>query len=92
MLPTHALPISFASNCLNRQIGFTSSENFFFNLGSQDAIVALSGQLKERCSSCDHRDPQSDLRWMNSGHWLAEIKGLQALHGGLVYHAWQSEP
>ncbi|WP_038178041.1 class II fumarate hydratase [Vibrio rhizosphaerae] len=62
-------------------IQFTSSENFFFNLSSQDAIVALSGQLKTTAVAL--MKISNDLRWMNSGPLagLGEIE-LQALQPG----------
>ncbi|MDN3611932.1 class II fumarate hydratase [Vibrio ostreicida] len=60
---------------------FTSSSNFFYNLGSQDAIVALSGQLKTTAVTI--MKIANDLRWMNSGPLagLGEIE-LQALQPG----------
>ncbi len=62
-------------------IQFASSENFFFNLSSQDAIVALSGQLKTTAVAL--MKMSNDLRWMNSGPLagLGEIE-LQALQPG----------
>ncbi|MEZ8012132.1 MULTISPECIES: lyase family protein [Vibrio] len=72
----------FASNLSqSTKISFTSSENFFFNLSSQDAIVALSGQLKTAAVSI--MKISNDLRWMNSGPLagLGEIE-LQALQPG----------
>ncbi len=62
-------------------IKFTSSENFFFNLSSQDVIVALSGQLKTTAVAL--MKIANDLRWMNSGPLagLGEIE-LQALQPG----------
>ncbi len=62
-------------------IQFASSENFFFNLSSQDAIVALSGQLKTTAVAL--MKISNDLRWMNSGPLagLGEIE-LQALQPG----------
>ncbi|WNJ96038.1 class II fumarate hydratase [Vibrio ruber] len=60
-------------------IQFTSSENFFFNLSSQDAIVALSGQLKTTAVAL--MKISNDLRWMNSGPLAGlgeiELQGLQ---------------
>lgn len=60
---------------------FSSSQNFFFNLSSQDAIVALSGQLKTTAVAI--MKIANDLRWMNSGPLagLGEIE-LQALQPG----------
>lgn len=46
-------------------IGFARRENFFEGLSSQDASVALSGQLKG-LSVALHKI-SNDLRWMNSG-------------------------
>ena len=53
----------------------------FFNLSSQDAIVALSGQLKTAAVAI--MKISNDLRWMNSGPLagLGEIE-LQALQPG----------
>ncbi|MBW3697298.1 class II fumarate hydratase [Vibrio sp. T187] len=63
------------------KLSFTASENFFFNLSSQDAIVALSGQLKTTAVAI--MKIANDLRWMNSGPLagLGEIE-LQALQPG----------
>ncbi|UOE78452.1 class II fumarate hydratase [Vibrio splendidus] len=72
----------FASNLSqSTKIRFTSSENFFFNLSSQDAIVAFSGQLKTAAVAI--LKISNDLRWMNSGPLagLGEIE-LQALQPG----------
>ncbi|WP_046007251.1 class II fumarate hydratase [Pseudoalteromonas rubra] len=65
----------------NVGIRFTSSKNFFYNIGSQDAIVALSGQLKTLAVA--NMKIANDLRWMNSGPLagLSEIE-LQALQPG----------
>ncbi|MCF6456677.1 class II fumarate hydratase [Pseudoalteromonas sp. MMG024] len=72
----------FASN-LSASVGisFKPSENFFYNIGSQDAIVALSGQLKTLAVAIIKI--ANDLRWMNSGplSGLGEIE-LQALQPG----------
>ncbi|TMN71086.1 lyase family protein, partial [Pseudoalteromonas maricaloris] len=48
----------------NVGIRFTPSKNFFYNIGSQDAIVALSGQLKTLAVA--NMKIANDLRWMNS--------------------------
>jgi fumarate hydratase class II len=60
-------------------VAFTSSQNFFFNLSSQDAIVALSGQLKTTAVAI--MKIANDLRWMNSGPLAGlgeiELQGLQ---------------
>jgi len=63
------------------KLNFTASDNFFFNLSSQDAIVALSGQLKTAAVAI--MKIANDLRWMNSGPLagLGEIE-LQALQPG----------
>ncbi|WP_394249133.1 class II fumarate hydratase [Vibrio profundi] len=63
------------------KLDFTASENFFFNLSSQDAIVSLSGQLKTAAVAI--MKISNDLRWMNSGPLagLGEIE-LQALQPG----------
>jgi fumarate hydratase class II len=60
---------------------FKPSSNFFFSLGSQDAIVALSGATKVLAVAL--MKIANDLRWMNSGPLagLAEI-ALPALQPG----------
>jgi fumarate hydratase class II len=72
----------FAQN-LSHSTGtqFTISENYFFNLSSQDALVALSGQMKTVAVAL--MKIANDLRWMNSGPLagLGEIE-LQALQPG----------
>ncbi|ANQ22875.1 aspartate ammonia-lyase [Vibrio natriegens] len=70
----------FADNLSqSTNVAFCSSPNFFFNLSSQDAIVALSGQLKT--SAVAILKIANDLRWMNSGPLAGlgeiELKGLQ---------------
>ncbi|GLQ72316.1 class II fumarate hydratase [Vibrio penaeicida] len=62
-------------------VEFVSSENFFYNMSSQDAIVGLSGQLKTGAVAI--MKIANDLRWMNSGPLagLGEIE-LQALQPG----------
>lgn len=61
------------------KIQFTASDNFFFNLSSQDAIIALSGQLKTAAVAI--MKIANDLRWMNSGPLAGigeiELQGLQ---------------
>lgn len=72
----------FAKNLsANVGIGFKPSSNFFYNIGSQDAIVALSGQLKVLAVA--QMKIANDLRWMNSGPLagLGEIE-LEALQPG----------
>ncbi|MGF1874078.1 class II fumarate hydratase [Photobacterium frigidiphilum] len=72
----------FANNIsISTEIPFTSSDNFFYNLSSQDAIVALSGQLKTLAVAI--LKISNDLRWMNSGPLagLGEIE-LEALQPG----------
>ncbi|WP_087018334.1 class II fumarate hydratase [Thaumasiovibrio subtropicus] len=71
-----AAQISAATN-----ITFSASDNFFYNLSSQDAIVALSGQLKTLAVA--NLKIANDLRWMNSGPLagLGEIE-LEALQPG----------
>ncbi|KTF10309.1 class II fumarate hydratase [Pseudoalteromonas sp. H105] len=66
---------------VNVGIRFTSSKNFFYNIGSQDAIVSLSGQLKVLAVA--QMKIANDLRWMNSGPLagLGEIE-LEALQPG----------
>ncbi len=44
---------------------FKPSDNFFYNMSSQDAIVSLSGQLKTAAVAI--MKIANDLRWMNSG-------------------------
>jgi len=78
--PTFAA--KFADNLTQTtRVEFTSSDNFFYNLSSQDAIVALSGQLKT--AAVAFMKISNDLRWMNSGPLagLGEIQ-LQALQPG----------
>lgn len=71
------------STQLTEKVGiqFTPSDNFFYNIGSQDAIVALSGQLKVYAVA--QMKIANDLRWMNSGPLagLSEIE-LEALQPG----------
>lgn len=68
---------------LSRRTGmhFEAAENFFPLIASQDAAVALSGQLKALAVSM--MKIANDLRWMNSGPLagLGEIR-LQALQPG----------
>ncbi|NOI74708.1 class II fumarate hydratase [Vibrio coralliilyticus] len=71
---------AFADNLSQAtRLQFTSSENFFYNLSSQDALVALSGQLKTAAVAI--MKISNDLRWMNSGPLAGlgeiEIQGLQ---------------
>ena len=65
----------------NIGIRFKPSSNHFYHIGSQDAIVALSGQLKAMAVA--NMKIANDLRWMNSGPLagLAEIE-LEALQPG----------
>ncbi|MFM2588117.1 class II fumarate hydratase [Vibrio sp. TBV020] len=77
-----AFAAKFADNLTQTtRVEFTSSDNFFYNLSSQDAIVALSGQLKT--AAVAFMKISNDLRWMNSGPLagLGEIQ-LQALQPG----------
>lgn len=62
-------------------LSFIPSDNCYFNLSSQDAVVALSGQLKTLAVAL--MKISNDLRWMNSGPLagLGEIE-LQALQPG----------
>ncbi|WP_028109442.1 class II fumarate hydratase [Ferrimonas futtsuensis] len=68
---------------LNHDTGmaFRPADNFFSHIGSQDAAVALSGQLKATAVSV--MKMVNDLRWMNSGPLagLGEIE-LEALQPG----------
>ncbi|MGR2737268.1 class II fumarate hydratase [Billgrantia sp. Q4P2] len=68
---------------LSEQTGLSLSPNdsFFASLGSQDAAVELSGQLKGL--ACVIMKIANDLRWMNSGPLagLGEIE-LEALQPG----------
>ena len=71
---------AFADNLSQAtHIQFTASSNFFYNLSSQDAIVALSGQLKTAAVAT--MKIANDLRWMNSGPLAGlgeiELQGLQ---------------
>lgn len=63
------------------KIAFTQSNNLFASMSSQDAAVAISGQLKTTAVSL--MKIANDLRWMNSGPLagLAEI-ALPALQPG----------
>lgn len=73
---------AFADNLSQAtSLSFAASDNFFFNLSSQDAIVALSGQLKTTAVAI--MKIANDLRWMNSGPLagLGEIE-LPALQPG----------
>ncbi|WP_330959911.1 class II fumarate hydratase [Photobacterium sp. 53610] len=73
---------TFANNLsVSAEIPFSCSDNFFYNLSSQDAIVALSGQLKTAAVAM--MKIANDLRWMNSGPLagLGEIE-LEALQPG----------
>lgn len=60
---------------------FSASDNPFFAIGSQDALVALHGQLKTTAVAT--MKLSNDLRWMNSGPLagLGEIE-LEALQPG----------
>lgn len=62
-------------------LSFEPSDNFYFNLSCQDAIVALSGQLKTLAVALIKI--ANDLRWMNSGPLagLGEIE-LESLQPG----------
>ena len=81
----NADPLFSAQFCKNLSsnvgIRFTPSKNFFYNIGSQDAIVSLSGQLKVLAVA--QMKIANDLRWMNSGPLagLGEIE-LEALQPG----------
>ncbi len=62
-------------------VRFRQAENFFSYIGTQDAAVSLSGQLKSLAVAIIKI--ANDLRWMNSGPLagLGEIE-LQALQPG----------
>ncbi|WP_049630077.1 aspartate ammonia-lyase [Cellvibrio sp. pealriver] len=62
-------------------LAFTTADNFFAHMSSQDTAVAISGQLKTLATSL--MKIANDLRWMNSGPLagLAEIS-LQPLQPG----------
>lgn len=62
-------------------LAFQAADNFFPYIGSQDAAVALSGQLK--AVAVTMMKIANDLRWMNSGPLagLGEIS-LEALQPG----------
>lgn len=71
---------AFADNLTqDTHVRFAASDDFFFNLSSQDAIVALSGQLKTAAVAI--MKVANDLRWMNSGPLAGlgeiELQGLQ---------------
>jgi fumarate hydratase class II len=79
-------PEGFGERCaevlaLHTGLSFSSRENFFSGLSSQDDAVALSGQLKS-LAVCLMKIG-NDLRWMNSGPLagLGEIS-LPALQPG----------
>ncbi|MEF1207215.1 lyase family protein, partial [Photobacterium damselae] len=58
--------VLFANNLsVATEIPFTASDNFYYNLSSQDAIVSLSGQIKTAAVAL--LKISNDLRWMNSG-------------------------
>ncbi|MBA6413634.1 class II fumarate hydratase [Parahaliea sp. F7430] len=63
------------------QTKLSPSDDFFAAISSQDAAVALSGQL--RCTAVSLTKIANDLRWMNSGPLagIGEIE-LQALQPG----------
>lgn len=62
-------------------VKFESADNYFEGIGSQDAAVELSGQMKTL--ACSLMKIANDLRWMNSGPLagLGEIE-LPALQPG----------
>lgn len=62
-------------------VKFESADNYFEGIGSQDAAVELSGQMKTL--ACSLMKISNDLRWMNSGPLagLGEIE-LPALQPG----------
>lgn len=70
-------------DALNTETGlkFRPADNFFSHIGSQDIVVAVSGQLKATAVSV--MKIANDLRWMNSGPLagLGEIE-LVALQPG----------
>ncbi|MGR5143984.1 class II fumarate hydratase [Photobacterium sp. DNB23_23_1] len=75
-------PAIFVNNIsVSTEVDFTVSDNFFYNLSSQDAIVSLSGQLKTAAVAL--MKISNDLRWMNSGPLtgLGEIE-LESLQPG----------
>ncbi|OBU24632.1 class II fumarate hydratase [Photobacterium aquimaris] len=56
----------FAKNiAIATAVPFSTSSNFFYSMSSQDAVVALSGQLKTLAVAI--MKISNDLRWMNSG-------------------------
>lgn len=71
------------AKALSEQTGLSlrPNDSFFASLGSQDAAVELSGQL--RTYACAVMKISNDLRWMNSGPLagLGEIE-LEALQPG----------
>lgn len=72
----------FAKNiAIATAMPFTTSSNFFYSMSSQDAVVALSGQLKTLAVAI--MKISNDLRWMNSGPLagLGEIE-LEPLQPG----------
>ncbi|WEM45500.1 class II fumarate hydratase (plasmid) [Photobacterium sp. DA100] len=77
-----AFPAIFVNNLsVSTEVDFSVSDNFFYNISSQDAIVSLSGQLKTAAVAL--MKISNDLRWMNSGPLagLSEIE-LESLQPG----------
>lgn len=58
-------PLVAKELALETKIDFTSSENYFVQMSSQDTAVELSGQLKVLAVTLTKI--ANDLRWMNSG-------------------------
>ncbi|MEM7077841.1 MAG: class II fumarate hydratase [Pseudomonadota bacterium] len=74
--------VNFAANLAQKTgLNFRCADNFFAAMGSQDAAVALSGQLKTTAVALTKI--ANDLRWMNSGPLagLGDIT-LEALQPG----------
>ncbi|PSW27272.1 aspartate ammonia-lyase [Photobacterium phosphoreum] len=72
----------FAKNiAIATAVPFCTSSNFFYSMSSQDAVVALSGQLKTLAVAI--MKISNDLRWMNAGPLagLGEIE-LEPLQPG----------
>lgn len=80
---THPEFAAFVARQLSNNTGLklSASNNFFFNISSQDVSVACSGALKTLAVAL--LKMSNDLRWMNSGPLagLAEIE-LAALQPG----------
>jgi len=71
-------------------VQFTPGKNLFALICSQDTAVAVSGQLKAIAVSL--MKIANDLRWMNSGPWLAWAKSNWKVTARFFDHAGQGQP